>query len=78
MTAPRFIDGRDLKEGDRVKTWFMPGGTLVLCAEPYTGPLAYLWPHGARIVTFASRTPSGATPMTVPNDALLEVAEVLS
>jgi hypothetical protein len=68
------IAGRDLKEGTRVKTWFMPDGTNVLTIEPYRGPLAYLWPDGARIIGFNSRTPSGVTAMTVGNSELLELA----
>ena len=72
--ADRQITGRRLKPGTRVKTWFMPDGTNVLTVEPYNGPLAYLWPEGARIIGFNSRTPSGTTAMTVGNSDLLELA----
>lgn len=68
------ILGRDLKEGTRVKTWFMPRGTAVLSAEPYKGPLEHLWPEGARIVTFNAATPSGCVPMTVGNSDRFEAA----
>ncbi len=76
MTArkTRQIAGRKLKEGTRVKTWFMPEGTSVVTIEPYHGRLAHLWPDGARIIGFASRTPSGTTAMTVGNSDLLELA----
>lgn len=69
------VYGRDLREGMRVKTWFMPNGTAVLGAEPYKGPLAFLWPTGARIVSFNSNTKSGCTGMTCGNDELFETAE---
>jgi hypothetical protein len=74
MTDRKHIVGRDLKEGTCVKTWFMSEGTNVVTIEPYRGPLAYLWPEGARIVGFNSRTPSGTVRMTVGNSDLLELA----
>src|ERR1700728_3550721 len=70
----KHIAGRDLKEGTRVRTWFMPTGTDVVAIEPYHGPLECLWPEGARIIGFDSRTPSGGTSMTVGNSELLELA----
>jgi hypothetical protein len=68
------IVGRDIRLNTRVKTWFMPGGTFVVSLEEYRGPLAHLWPSGARIIGFASSTRSGVTGMTVGNDELLELA----
>jgi hypothetical protein len=70
----RRIRGRDIKEGTRIKTWFMPGGTPALCIEEYRGPLQYVWPTGARIIGFAAITKSGVLGMTCGNDELFEVA----
>lgn len=73
--APKgFIRGRDIKEGTRVKTWFMPNGTFAVCLDEYRGPLQHLWPRGARVIGFMSATRSGVTGMTVGNDDLLELA----
>ena len=68
------IRGSDIKEGTRIKTWFMPGGTMALSFEEYRGPMAYLWPKGARIISFAATTKSGVLGMTVENDDLFELA----
>lgn len=69
----KHIVGRDLKKGTRVFTWFMSSGATVLTIEPYHGLLAHLWPEGARIIGFTSRTPSGTLEMTVGNDDLFEL-----
>jgi len=68
------IEGREIVPGTRVKTWFMPGGTIALEGiHDYHGPLAALWPKGARIIGFAAMTRSGCLSMTVGNDDLFEV-----
>lgn len=69
-----WIAGRDLVEGTRVKAWFMPQGTAVVCAVPYHGPHAHIWPDGARIVCFNAATKSGCLSMTVGNSDRLELA----
>lgn len=70
-----YVLGRDIKTGTRIKTWFMPKGTSAEGFADYHGPLAYLWPNGARFIAFNSASPSGLTSMTVGNDDLLELAE---
>jgi hypothetical protein len=70
------LKGSELRIGSFVRTWFAPNGTHVLDCKPYTGPLKEL--AGARILTFASRTPSGRTPMTVGPDDWFEVAPTRS
>jgi hypothetical protein len=69
-----YINGCDIKEGSRIKTWFMPKGTAAISFDEYRGPLAHLWPHGARIIGFNATTTSGVMAMTVGNDDRLELA----
>jgi hypothetical protein len=69
------IRGKNLVVGSCVKTWFMSAGTHVVALKPYKGPLEYLFPQGARIVTFRSNNRSGLTPMTVGNDDVLELCD---
>lgn len=68
------ILGRDIKEGTRIKTWFMPMGTSAISIETYNGPLAYLFPNGAKIIGFNAATRSGSLSMTCGNDELFETA----
>jgi hypothetical protein len=68
------IRGSRIKIGTRVKLWFMSNGTTAVSVRDYNGPLAHLWPNGARIIGFVSNTKRGITEMTVPNNDLFEKA----
>ncbi len=72
-----YIVGRDIKEGTRIKTWFMPKGTAAISFEPYRGPLSNLWPSGARVIGFNAATTSGVMAMTVGNTDRLELADAI-
>lgn len=58
--------GNALKIGDTIEVWWQPGRDTILSLQPYTGPLAYLFTHGAQLASFALLS-SG---MTVDNGAL--------
>lgn len=45
--------GKDLRPGDTIEVWWQPKRDTIMAIEPYTGPLAYLWPKGAIIAKFA-------------------------
>lgn len=51
--GPLQLDGKDLRVGDTIETWWAPGRDTITELRPYRGPLAYLWPEGARIAAFA-------------------------
>ena len=57
------VFGRDLQIGDVIEVWWRPYRDVIIDFEPYTGPLAYLFPDGARIATFGI-----CRGMTVGND----------
>lgn len=58
------ILGRDLTTYDIIKVWWsnrnlpkiMKNQDVIMALRPYKGPLSYLWPQGAAIVTFISGT----------------------
>lgn len=47
------VFGSDLKVGDVIEVWWTPKRDTITALEPYTGPLAYLFPKGAQIARFA-------------------------
>ena len=47
------VRGTALRVGDTIEVWWRPGRDTITALAPYTGPLAYLWPEGARIASFA-------------------------
>lgn len=59
--------GGELKLGDVINTW--AGKKRIVALTPYTGPLAHLWPKGARIAKFDI-----GSSMTIPNDEPFAVA----
>jgi hypothetical protein len=67
MTSATTIRGSELKVGDVINTW--AGKKRIVGLRPYTGPLAYLWPEGARIASFDI-----GSGMTVANGDLLDKA----
>lgn len=50
MTA---ILGSALRVGNTIDVWWQPGRDMITDLKPYTGPLRYIWKHGAQIATFA-------------------------
>lgn len=52
-TRTKWVSGAQLRVGDTIAVWWAPGRDTITKLEPYTGPLAHLWPDGARIATFA-------------------------
>jgi hypothetical protein len=48
------IRGSELKVGDAIEvSWFGVKADIITGLRPYTGPLAYLFPDGAQLATFA-------------------------
>ena len=47
------IPGDRLRVGMTIEVWWNPHQDTITALEPYVGPLAYLWPDGARIAQFA-------------------------
>ena len=45
--------GHQLKVGDTLEVWWKPRRDTITALRPFTGPLADLWPEGAKIVSFA-------------------------
>lgn len=60
----RQVRGGDLKPGDFIEVWWSPRRDMITHFEAYKGPLAYLWPKGARIAYFGICK----TGMTIGND----------
>lgn len=58
------VRGGDLQIGDIIEVWWRPFRDVIVGFETYTGPLAHLWPKGARIASFGICR-SG---MTIGND----------
>lgn len=54
-----------------IRVWWRPNVDVITRFEDYTGPLADLWPEGARIAWFAS-----GKGMTLPNDTWYEKVHV--
>ena len=48
----KIIRGGDVKPGDTMVVWWAPHRDNVTGCRPYRGPLAHLWPTGARIIEF--------------------------
>ena len=61
--TPERVSGGSVRVGDVLCVWWQPGESTVTKITPYTGPLAHLWPAGARIFRFV-----GGIEMTVGND----------
>jgi hypothetical protein len=58
--------GRELKIGDVINTW--AGKKRIVGFKDYTGPLAYLWPEGARLADFDI-----GVGMTIANNDRIEI-----
>lgn len=72
LTITKVKRGRELKVGDRLAPWGGRAATIV-SLTPYVGPLAYLWPGGARVARLAKRHPAdewNGTSITVDPDSL--------
>lgn len=72
MPAER-VEGKDLRVGDVIETWWTPGRDTVVEIRPYTGPLLDLLGAGTRIAVFAICV-SGMT--ISPDDDFARVASV--
>ena len=66
MTKTR---GIDLKVGDTVEVWWLPGGDQIIHLSDYIGPLNHLFPMGAKTACFMF----GANGMTIDNSAFYNV-----
>jgi len=63
--AARTKRGADLRVGDVIEVWWGHSHRDVITdLQPYTGPLAYLFPNGAQLADFALLR----TGMTIDND----------
>lgn len=49
---PNFKQGKDVKVGDVLKTWFNDGQAEVRAVWPYTGPLLKYLGEGTQIASF--------------------------
>ena len=61
--------GAELKPGDTIVPWYTKTATIKQLRE-YTGPLAHLWPSGARIASFTWDSEFRARGMTIDNAEL--------
>jgi len=64
--------GRDLRPGDVIIPWYERTATITRL-RPYTGPLAHLFPHGARLADFADGCEFRCSGMTIDNDEIYTV-----
>lgn len=62
------VFGRQLVEGDVIRTWFSDGKDRITHLSPYVGPLASIFKEGAQIAAFALSNVG----MTIDNGALYE------
>ena len=51
-----YKDGRDLREGDTIETWWRPGRDTITRLRPYRGPYEQGICKDARIASFAILT----------------------
>lgn len=63
------VQGKDLKVGDTIETWWAPRRDTIVSLRPYPGPLKHVFPAGAQIAEFAL-CKSG---MTIDNSDFYEV-----
>ena len=63
--------GKELKVGDTIEVWWNPHRDTITELRPYLGPLAYLFPEGAQLASFAV-CQSG---MTIDNGDVFEVVD---
>ena len=47
------ILGSDLKVGDTIEVWWVPRRDTITALQPYTRPLAHIFPKGALLADFA-------------------------
>jgi len=67
-----WVSGKQLNVLDTIEVWWSPGRDTIIKLEPYTGPLASLFPEGAQLATFALLK----TGMTIDNaDRFQRIAE---
>lgn len=46
------VQGKALRVGHVIETWWRPHLDVILSLEPYRGPLGHLFPDGAQIASF--------------------------
>lgn len=61
--------GSELQVGDTIEVWWQPHRDTITELRRYDGPLAYLFPKGAKIATFALLKGG----MTIENDEYFEL-----